>query len=56
LNSDGQAADRPPAAGEIIDKIRRAIDATRDWPDRNLFESPAAAPGPRQKAKGSVVL
>jgi len=57
LNSDGQVQDQPPAAGEIIDKIHEAIDATRrDWPDRNLFESPAAAPGPRQTRTGSVVL
>ena len=51
LNSDGQAPDRPPAAEEIIDKIRRAIDAMRDWPDRNLFEGPATP-----EAKGSVVM
>ena len=56
LNSDGQVQDQPPAAVEIIDKIRQAIDATRDWPDRNLFESPAAAPALRQKPTGSVVL
>ena len=56
LNSDGQVRDQPSAAGEIIDKIRQAIDATRDWPNRNLFESPAGASGARQKPKGSVVL
>ena len=55
LNSDGQA-DQPSAAGEIIDKIGRAIDATRDWPERNLFEGPAAVPAPRPKPTGSVVL
>jgi len=56
LNCDGQLPGLPPAAGEIGDKIRQAIDATRDWPDRNLFESPAAAPAQRQKSTGSVVL
>ncbi len=56
LNSDGQVQDQPPAAAEIIDKIRQAIDATRDWPDRDLFESPAAAPGALKKPTGSVVL
>jgi len=56
LNSDGQAPDRPPAASEIIDKIRQSIDATRDWPDRDLFESPVASPAPRKTPKGSVVL
>ena len=56
LNSDGQVQGQPSAAVEIIDKIRQAIDATRDWPDRNLFESPAAAPALRQKPSGSVVL
>ena len=56
LNSDGQVQDQPPAAVEIIGKIRQAIDATHDWPDRNLFENPAAAPAPRQKPTGSVVL
>jgi N-acyl-D-amino-acid deacylase len=56
LNSDGQVQDQPPAAGEIIDKIRRAMDTTRDWPDRNLFEGPAAAPASRPKTAGSVVL
>ena len=56
LNSEGQVQDRPPAVVEIIDKIRQAIDATRDWPDRNLFESPAVAPAPKQKPTGSVVL
>jgi len=56
LNSDGQAENQPPAAGEIIDKVRRAIDATRDWPDRNLFENPAAAPAAPKDPKGSVVM
>ncbi len=51
LNSDGEAPDQSPAAEEIIDKIRRAIDATHDWPDRNLFEGPATP-----EAKGSVVM
>ena len=56
LNSDGQMPDQPPAAGEIVDKIRQAMDATRDWPDRNLFDPPATAPAAKQKASGSVVL
>ena len=56
LNSDGQVQDQPPAAGEIIDKIRQAIDATGDWPDRNLFESPAGCSAQRQKSAGSVVV
>ncbi len=56
LNSEGQAQDQPPAAGQIIDKIRQAIDATRVWPDRNFFESPAIVPGVQQKSTGSVVL
>jgi len=56
LNSDGQMPDQPPAVGEIVDKIRQALDATRDWPDRNLFDPPATAPAAKQKASGSVVL
>ena len=55
LNSEGQSQDRPPAAGEIGDRIRQAIDATHDWPDRNLFENPVA-PAQRPKSPGSVVL
>ncbi len=54
LNSDGQVQNQPPAAAEIIGKIHQAIDATRDWPDRNLFESPVAAPALRQKPAGPV--
>jgi hypothetical protein len=56
LNSDGQVRDQSPAAVEIIDRVRQAIDATRDWPDRNLFEGPTAAPTPQPKPAGSVVL
>jgi N-acyl-D-amino-acid deacylase len=50
LNSSGQAQDQPSAAGEIIAKVRRAIEAARDWPDRNLFEGPAATPSEATKA------
>ncbi len=56
LNSDGQMPDQPTAVGEIVDKIHQAIDATPAWPDRNLFEGPAAAPATRPKPTGSVVL
>ena len=56
LNSAGQVQGQPPAAGEIIDQIRQAIEATSDWPDRNLFEGPAKASGPRRASAGSVVL
>jgi N-acyl-D-amino-acid deacylase len=55
LNGDGQVKDQPPAANEVIDKIRQTIDATRDWPDRNLFESPTAAHAPRPKPPGVVL-
>src|SRR5208337_3395350 len=54
LNSSGQVQDQPPAAAEIVDQVRQAIDVTRDWPDRNLFEGPAAAPGAKPKPNGSV--
>ncbi len=56
LNSNAQAEDQPAAAGEIVDQIRQAIDATRDWPDRNLFEGPAPAPAARHSPTGSAVL
>ena len=56
LNSEGQAQGAATAASEIIDKIDRAIDATRDWPDRNLFEVPAIVPAQRPKSAGSLVM
>jgi CubicO group peptidase (beta-lactamase class C family) len=52
LNSAGQSAEQPPATSEMIDKVRQAIDATRDWPDRDLFGGPTA----KNKPKPSVVL
>ncbi len=55
LNSEGQAPDQSPAAGEFIDKIRQAIDSGPTWPDRNLFESPVASPAQRAKTTGSVL-
>jgi N-acyl-D-amino-acid deacylase len=52
LNADGRPDGKPVA--ELVDQLRRAMDATRVWPDRDLFEGPA--PAQRQKSKGAVVL
>jgi len=56
LNADGDVPGQPSAESEIGEKIRQAIDVTRDWPERDLFEGPTAAPAQRQKSAGSVVL
>jgi N-acyl-D-amino-acid deacylase len=56
LNSDGQADGATQAVPELVDKLHQEMDATRDWPDRDLFEAPAPPPAPPQKPKGTVVL
>ena len=55
LNSSGQAQDPAPAAGEIVDQIRQAINATRDWPERDLFEASAASPAARHSPTDAAV-
>jgi CubicO group peptidase (beta-lactamase class C family) len=44
LNSDGVPDGQKPAVTILVEQIRRAIDATARWPERDLFESvPAVA-------------
>ena len=38
LNSDGMPDDESTAASRLEEDIRKAIDATQQWPDRDLFE------------------
>jgi hypothetical protein len=51
LNGDGEVEGRPPAMTEIVDKLHRAMDSTRAWPDRDLFDGPVQA----ERPKGSVL-
>ena len=37
LNSDGTPDDQSTAAARLVEEIRQAIDATRQWPSRDLF-------------------
>ncbi len=44
LNSDGTPDGQIPAVTRLVEQLRRAIDATLQWPDRDLFQnSPAVA-------------
>jgi N-acyl-D-amino-acid deacylase len=44
LNSDGTPDGQKAAVTLLVEQIRRAIDATPQWPDRDLFQnSPAVA-------------
>ena len=44
LNSDGTPDGQIPAVTRLVEQLRHAIDATPQWPDRDLFEnSPAVA-------------
>jgi len=56
LNADGDLPGQPPATSAIGDKIRQAIDATRDWPENNFFEGPTASSAQRQKSAGSGIV
>ena len=42
LNSDGTPDDQSTAVARLVEQIRFAIDSTRQWPDRDLFDSGAA--------------
>jgi CubicO group peptidase (beta-lactamase class C family) len=42
LNSDGTPDGQSSAAALLVAEIRRAIDRTRQWPQRDLFEGSAA--------------
>ncbi len=56
LNSAGEAQGETPAATDLIDKIRQAIDATSEWPDRDLFQTPPAATGAARGPRFSRVV
>jgi CubicO group peptidase (beta-lactamase class C family) len=44
LNSDGTPEGQKPAASRLVEQLRRAIDATLQWPERDLFQTnPAVA-------------
>jgi CubicO group peptidase (beta-lactamase class C family) len=44
LNSDGTPDGQTPAVTKLVEQIRHAIDATQQWPDRDLFQTvPAVA-------------
>jgi N-acyl-D-amino-acid deacylase len=46
MNSDGNGVQQGSASKELIEKLREAIDQTKDWPQRNLFPSSSlAGPG-----------
>ncbi len=42
LNSDGTSDGQSTAVARLVAEIRRAIESTSQWPDRDLFESGAA--------------